>query len=76
MPGLDILKQRVPHTTCARCRKPFKAGDRMTPAYIVKNPNARNPETRELAAELSGEFEFVHASCGDPALDGRVLVVT
>ncbi len=74
--GLDILKQRVPHTTCARCRKDFKAGDRVLPAYIVLNPNTRNPQTRELAAEMAGEFEFVHASCADPSLEGRAILTT
>ena len=73
---IDVLKQRVPHTHCARCRKPLKAGDRIMPAYIVLNPNTRNPQTQELAAELVGEFEFIHASCIDPSLDGRVLVTT
>ncbi len=70
---MNVLQQRVPHTTCARCRKKFRAGDRLMPAYIVKNPDTRDPVTRELAAEMSGEFEFVHASCADPSLDGRLI---
>ena len=72
--ALDILHPRVPHTTCARCRKPFKAGDRALPAYIIKNPNTRDPQTQELAIEMTGEFEFCHASCVDPMLDGRLVV--
>jgi hypothetical protein len=72
----DILKQRVPHTTCARCRKKFKAGDRVMPAHIIFNPNARDPQTQEMGIHMSGEFEFVHASCADPVLDGRILVTT
>jgi hypothetical protein len=74
VPNLEILKQRVPHTTCARCRKLFRAGDRMAPAYIVKNPNARDPATQQLSAEIAAEFEFVHASCADPMLDGKVII--
>lgn len=74
MGGFDVLKQRVPHTTCARCRKNFKAGDRMLIAHIVKNPNVRHPQTREQVAELSDEFEFVHASCSDTSLDGKLIV--
>lgn len=74
--SLDILKQRVAHTMCARCRKLFKAGDRMTPAYIVKNPNTRNPETKQLAAEIADEFEFVHASCADPTLEGGIVITS
>lgn len=70
----DILHQRVPHTTCARCRRLFQAGDRIIPTYIIKNPNTRNPETQELSAELAGDFEFVHAACNDTALSGRLVV--
>lgn len=61
---------------CARCRKQFKAGDRAFPAYIIKNPNTRDPHTQELAIEMTGEFEFVHASCMDPALDGKAIIIT
>ena len=47
----------------------------MTPAYIVKNPNTRDPATRQqLSAEPAAEFEFVHASCADPALEGRIVI--
>lgn len=74
--GLDVLRPRVSHTTCARCRKKFKAGDRAMPAYIIKNPDTRDPQTQELAIEMTGEFEFVHASCLDPSLDGKVIVTT
>lgn len=74
--GIDILRPRVSHTTCARCRKPFKAGDRALIAYIIKNPNTRDPQTQELAIEMTGEFEFVHASCVDPSLDGKAILTT
>jgi hypothetical protein len=74
--GLDVLRPRVSHTTCARCRKLFKAGDRAMPAYIIKNPNTRDPQTQELAIEMTGEFEFVHASCVDPSLDGKAILTT
>ncbi len=74
--GLDILRPRVSHTTCARCRKKFRAGDRALIAYIIKNPDTRDPQTQELAIEMTGEFEFVHASCLDPSLDGKVIVTT
>lgn len=72
--GLDILRQRVPLNTCARCRKAINAGDRVLPAYIVKTAKIRHPETKELVSELSGEFEFVHASCIDPMLDGKAIL--
>ncbi len=73
---MDILRQRVPLSTCARCRKDIKPGDRVLPAYIVKNAKVRHPETKELVSEMSGEFEFVHASCSDPTLDGKVILTT
>jgi hypothetical protein len=72
--SLDILNQRVDHTVCARCRKKFKAGDRSLTAMIIKNPDARDPVTRLRAAEMSGAFELVHASCGDTALDGKLII--
>jgi proline dehydrogenase len=74
--ALDVLRPRVSHTTCARCRKLFKAGERAIPAYIIMNPNTRDPQTQELSIQMSGEFEFVHASCVDPMLDGRLVVTT
>ena len=74
MTSLDILKQRVPHTTCAKCRKNFKAGDRVTIAHIVLNPNIRDPATQSMSMQIAPEFEFVHASCVDTALDGRLVV--
>ena len=46
------------------------------PAHIIKNPNTRDPQTQELAIEMTGEFEFVHASCLDPSLDGKVIITT
>jgi hypothetical protein len=73
---LRVFNQRVSHTTCARCRKMFKAGDRITPAHIILNPNTRDPQTQELGIQMSGEFEFVHASCIDPSLEGSLLVTT
>jgi len=72
--ALETFNQRVPHTMCARCRKPFKAGDRVVPAHIVYNPNARDPQTQEMGIQMAGEFEFIHAACSDPSLEGRVLV--
>jgi hypothetical protein len=76
MGNLDILRPRVSHTTCARCRKLFKAGDRAIPAHIILNPNTRDPQSQELAVQFSGEFEFVHASCLDPSLDGKAILTT
>lgn len=76
MPPLDVMRQRVPLDTCARCRKKFLPGMRAMPAYIIEATNVRHPETKELVSQLSGEFEFVHASCVDPYLDGKAILLT
>ena len=76
MGDLDIMRQRVPLDTCARCRKKIKAGERVMPAYIVVKSAVRHPETKELVSEMSGEFEFIHGSCIDPYLDGKTLLIT
>ena len=72
--GIDILRQRVALDTCARCRKKFKPGDRAMPAYIVLATNVRHPETKHLVSQMSEEFEFVHAVCVDPSLDGKLII--
>jgi len=71
----DVLRQRVPVTTCARCRKTFAPGDRTTTAFIVQKIG-RNPETKELGAMLGEDFEMVHADCKNPQLDPRLVIVT
>jgi hypothetical protein len=41
-------------------------------AYIVTNPNARNPnKITERGLELGVDCEFVHVDCADPFLDGK-----
>lgn len=76
MPGFDVMKQRVALDTCARCRKKLVPGERVMPAYILEATNVRHPETRELVSKMSGEFEFIHASCIDPFLDGKTILTT
>ncbi len=72
----NILQQRVDHTTCARCRKKFRAGDRAVIAMIIKNPDTQDPATKQRVAEMSGEYEMVHASCADPALEGKMIITS
>lgn len=72
---MDILRQRVPLTICARCRKTIKPGDRVIIAYIVQKIG-RNPETMDVGAWIGEDFEFVHASCADTALNGSSLITT
>lgn len=71
----DLLRQRVPLTMCARCRKPVQAGDRVLPAYIVQKVG-RNDQTKDIGAWIGEDFEFVHASCADPTLDGKMIITT
>lgn len=71
----DILRQRVALTMCARCRKDIKPGDRVIPAYIVQK-TGRNPQTKDIGAWIGDDFEFVHASCTDTALNGTSILLT
>lgn len=76
MANLDVMKQRVGLDTCARCRVKISPGMRVLPAYIVEATNVRHPESKNLVSQLSGDFEFVHASCADPFLDGKLIITT
>jgi len=61
--------QRTPTDRCAKCRKQFNSGDRVTPVYIVEKAGKVNPKNlAEGGAILSGEFEMGHISCIDPQL--------
>jgi hypothetical protein len=71
--SIDALRQRVPTTTCATCRKQFKPGDRVVTVFIVQNLG-RNPAARaELGAFLGEDFELAHQDCRNPGLDGRLI---
>lgn len=69
---MDILRQRVALTMCARCRKNIKPGDRVLAAHIVQKVG-RNPETKDIGAWIGEDFEFVHASCTDTTLSGSLI---
>jgi hypothetical protein len=71
--ALDILRQRVPATICAKCRKPLAAGDRVVMAMIVQGVG-RNPSTKSIEAMIGDEFELVHADCRDTSLSGKLIV--
>lgn len=69
------LQKRVDDNVCAACRKPLLAGHRVTPAYILLDPNARNPERiTERGLELGADHEFCHLRCSDPYLDGKRII--
>jgi hypothetical protein len=70
--ALDILKQRVPATTCARCRKQLSPGDRVQMAMIVQGIG-RNPSTKSIDAMISEEFELAHIDCMDTSLSGKLI---
>lgn len=72
-PMSDIFRQRVPVTTCAKCRQPFHPGDRVATAYIIQKIG-RNPETKELGAMLGEDFELTHCDCKNPQLDPRLII--
>jgi hypothetical protein len=71
----DLLHQRVDHTTCARCRKKFKAGDRVLAAMIILDPDTRDPISKMRSAQMSNDFELVHAACADPTLEGGKVIL-
>ena len=71
----EIIQKKVDDNVCARCRKPILIGHRILPAYIVCNPNARNPnKLTERGLELGTDCEFVHTACDDPYLNGKPRV--
>jgi len=68
----NLLQKRCPDTVCAKCRKPFKPGDRIIHAFILVDTDARNPgRLTEKGLTLGTDCEFVHISCMDPQLDGK-----
>ena len=72
-PYEDILQKRCADNVCARCRRPIQPGHRVQAAYICVNPNARNPNRiTEKGIELGTDMEFVHCSCEDPFLSGKL----
>ena len=67
-----LVQKRVADNVCARCRKPIATGHRITAAYIVYDPNARNPDKiTERGMELGVDHEFAHVDCEDPFLEGK-----
>lgn len=68
------LQQRIPATSCAKCRRPFGPGDRAMMVFIVQKAglNPRNP--REMGVMVGEEFEMAHAQCDDPRLDGTIVL--
>lgn len=69
---LDVLKQRVSATTCARCRKLLSPGDRVQMAMIVQGIG-RNPSTKSIDALIGEEFELAHIDCKDTSLSGKLI---
>ena len=67
-----VLTPRHDSSRCAKCRKPFKAGDRVVVVHIVMKAGF-NPANRETGAWLSEEFELAHAMCDNPALEGQII---
>jgi hypothetical protein len=69
---MDILRQRVPLTTCARCRKKLLPGDRVITAMIVQKVGY-NADSKDMGAYLGHEFELTHVDCLDPSLAGKLI---
>lgn len=69
-----VLHPRHGTNICAKCRKPFKKGDRAMMVHIIMDTGF-NPSNREVGAWLSEEFELAHAMCDNPALEGQIIGV-
>lgn len=69
-----VLTPRHDTARCAKCRKLFKAGERLVVVHIVMETGF-NPATREMGAWLSEEFELAHAMCENPSLEGQIIGV-
>lgn len=68
-----LVQKNVPDNVCARCRQEFQVGDRVQHAFILFDPKAYNPEkVTERGISLGTDCEFVHASCEDPQLRGKL----
>jgi len=68
-------RQRVGTHMCARCRRVFNPGDRVTTLYIVEKVgkgNSNNP--MELGAWLSSDFELAHFDCNDASLSRGTVI--
>ena len=66
------VQKKVADNVCARCRRPFDIGNRITWAFILIEPLAYNPNRiTERGLELGTDCEFVHCDCEDPYLDGK-----
>jgi hypothetical protein len=59
---------RVESDVCARCRKKFREGDRLTQAFIVERTGLNPNNLRDPGVFLSAEFELVHIRCEDADL--------
>ena len=70
------IQKRVPDNVCASCRKPILSGHRIQAAYIVVDPDARNPNRiTEKGLQLGIDNEFTHVKCDDPYLRGKLVSV-
>lgn len=71
---MATLRQKVGTDKCAKCRKTFMPGDRVTVVYIVQHVG-KNPESKrtDIGAFLSEDFELAHITCADPGLEGQII---
>lgn len=75
MQDLIATGQRVPATHCAKCRKPLKAGDRVSMVFIVQKTGANPRDPREMGATVGDEFELAHHMCENPGLNPGLVIV-
>ena len=74
--GETSVLQRVDFSQCARCRRMFLPGHRLTTAFIVEavEPNPAMPFSGAVARLSGTQGEYVHIDCNDPALGNGITV--
>jgi len=67
--------QNVGTDKCAKCRRAFMPGDRVSVIYIVQTVG-KNPEAKRMdfGAFLCEDFELGHITCADPGLEGKIIL--
>jgi hypothetical protein len=64
----DHAKPRVSVETCARCRKKFERGNRVTYCLIFDRAGRDPKNIAAMGVHLIHEYELIHIDCRDPFL--------
>ena len=70
----DDDRPHVDTNVCGKCRKEFKRGNRVGPAYIFEGKGINPLNLGNSGVHLFAEFELVHIDCNDPFLKKGLVV--